>query len=473
MFREAYLRQLLAERARRAPPARSSFDLRRILCAPQYAAASSPHRRKILLCGRRAGKTTTTAAKLIDEAGKRPGIPVLYATMTRANSKEIVWPELLKLNEAHRLGGVPNFQDLALTMPNGSPIQLRGLANEAEVAKVRGKKFGFAAIDEAQSIPDRILRPFLTSDLGPTLRDYQAELWLVGTPSPVKAGYFFECYGGTHASRWEHHRWTMRENTFFPAFLAGVSYEEIIAEVLAENGWTEDDPTFQREYLGNPDVEDLDSLLFQFQEGRNTYVELPSGGRWRYVFGIDQGTDDADYIAVLGWQEGDPTLYLVEEHHARDNDVTDLASAIARLIATYRPLRCVIDQGGGGKKAVMELIRRHGLPLTAAEKSQKPHHIRLLNADLRKGRLKVRADSVFASDVKLVQKDTKALQRGLLQERDGGFHSDACDGVLYGWREALHYLEKPSQDARAAHLTDEERAVVMGGQRKRRGLRSV
>jgi hypothetical protein len=424
---------------------RASFSAEALCFGPQRAAVRSPAKRKVLRCGRRAGKTTGAAIALLEAALRPPAVPVVYLTLTRANAKEIIWGDLLKLNEDYCLGGVPHLQDLTLTMPGGAQLQLRGLNSERELAKVRGKKFKLAIIDEAQAIPDRILRPLVTSDLGPTLQDYDGEMWLVGTPPPVKAGYFWESYAGKLKHLREQHHWTIRQNEKFPALLAGKPIERILAGVLEDNGWTDQDSTYRREYEGE-DVEDTDSLLFQFSVERNLYQALPEG-RWSYVFGVDQGHDDSDAIAVLGWVEGDPRLYLVDEYVQAKEDVTDLAEALKERIAAYKPIRIAIDQGGGGKKAAAELTRRHGIALQPAEKAQKAHYIRLLNADLRKARLLTRAESRFAEDCKMVQKDPKALLNGELREKPkgaGGYHSDICDAVLYGWRAALHFLEEPA-----------------------------
>lgn len=382
---------------------------------------------------------------LLDAALTPPAVPVLYMTLTRANAKEIIWGDLLALNERYGLGGEVNLTDLTMTMPTGVPIQLRGANSERELAKVRGKKFKLAIVDEAQSFPDRILDPLMRRDLGPTLRDYGGSQWLCGTVPPVQAGYFWETYAGKLAVTREQHRWTLRENERFPRYAMGLTYEQVVAEVLQENGWTADDPTFRREYL-NEEIEDTDALLFTFADGLNTCGELPEG-KWSYVMGVDLGYEDSDAVAVLGWRAHDATLYLVEEYVQAQEDVTDLALVLKDLVDRYKPMRVVIDEGGGGKKAAAEMRARWKLPLEPAEKAQKPAYIRLLNADLRKGKLLARPDSRFREDCRLVTKDPVALMRGLLQERpvaNGGYHSDIVDAVLYGWRAALHFRQQPA-----------------------------
>lgn len=436
------LRRLVSamERAER----RASFSPRRLCFGPQRRAVTSKAKRKVLKCGRRAGKTMGVDIAMLEAArAASRGERVLYLTLTRANAKDIAWADLLRLNEEHCLGGTPNLADLHLVLPSGGIVQLGGCNSEREIAKVRGKHYTLVIVDEAQSIPDRILRPLVVDIIGPALLDYDGSLWLVGTPPPVKAGFFWECYAGARAAKWEQHGWNIKANTELPARKAGASIKKILQGVLDEHGWTEDSPTFKREYLGE-DCEDLDALLYEYRADRNAFTELPEGDGWRYVFGIDIGHDDSDAIAVWGWQRGTKTLYLVAEYVRSGCDVTDLVEKLKELIPVYKPVRMAIDQGGLGKKIAEEIRRRHGINVQPADKAQKGAHIKLMNADLRKKRILARADSTFADDCKLVQKDPKALAHGEFKElhaKDGGYHSDICDAALYGWRAALAYAE--------------------------------
>lgn len=426
---------------------RSSFGVERICFGIQQRVCKSKTRRKVLRCGRRAGKTFTIVVKSLDlsaNAAAKEGKRVLYLTITRANAKEIAWEDLIRLNEEHGLGGTANIAELSMSFPNGGLIQLRGVNTEKEIAKVRGKKFHLVVVDEAQSIPDRILKPLITAVINPALLDYRGELWLVGTPPPVRAGYFWECYNGKLKDNYEQFRWTILDNTELPAVKDGHDIQDILREIREDNGWDENDPTYRREILGE-DVEDHGILLYEFSKDRNE-APLPVGGTWRYVFGVDIGFDDSDAIAVLGWQVGIPKLWLIEEHIHSGEDLVDLADRLTPLIEKYRPLTIAIDQGGA-KKAVVTLQRRFALPLTPAEKAQKGDHIKLLNAELRKARIMAKPGSAWAEDCKLVRKDPKALAEGKLQElktKDGGWHSDICDAVLYGWRAAMHWVEKPA-----------------------------
>lgn len=414
------------------------------LSSPQRAVLASQARRKVVVAGRRAGKTTVTAHALLRKALALK-VPVLYATLTRANAKEIIWDDLLRLNEEYCLEGEVRLASLEIRMPGGGLVQLRGVNNERETAKIRGKKFGFAAIDEMQSIPGRVAEPLLKSVLGPTLIDYGAELWQTGTRSPVRSGFWWESYAGKLRAGREQHAWDVRQNDMLPAVRAGRSIEEILFDVRTEYGWTESDPTYRREYL-NEDVEDAGALLFPI--GPQNFGK-PPGGRWHHVVSVDLGFDDSDAIAVLGWVEGGACLYLLEEHVNAGDDVLDMTARLNEVVRRYSATleRVVMDTGGLGKKIAETISSRPPfIRVEAAEKERKSEHIKLLQADMRKGLIQCAEDARWAQDCRLVRRDPDVLAAtGKLVElraKAGGYHSDICDAVLYGWRWCRHHLEE-------------------------------
>jgi phage terminase large subunit-like protein len=403
-------------------------------------------------------------------------LPVLYVTLTRGNAKEIIWDELLRLNEEFKLGFTIKEGALDLVSPKGIKIQLRGAHTKREVSKYRGKKYKLVVIDEMQSFPDNVIESLVTDAIMPTLLDVGGTLWLVGTRPALRKGYFWRCFSGDLAEGKELHSWTVLENEKLPAVLSGRSIEEVLAEFRKDNGWAEDNKTYRREIL-DEDIEDRDALLFQFHKDKNAYETLPEG-EWANVLCWDLGIGGDEekanegatmYIAILGWRKGTREVYLREEwagNKAGDDkaDITDAAAEAHKLAAKYKPISMVIDQGALGKLIAEEIRRRHGLPVKAAEKTHKGAFIELFNTAMRKGEFFARADSVFAQECELVHKDFAALANGgKLQElpaSKGGFHGNATDGVLYGWRECKAFWEKdeparpPGYEPPSEHIQD-------------------
>lgn len=420
-------RAILLKRAQMALKSRS-FSADTVCFGPQRRAVESTAKRAIWKCGRRAGKTVGAAFWLLDLARTSPrGLGHLYLTLTRINAEEIIWPTLCELNEQYSLGGIVRQGKLTIEFPGRGTVRLTGCDNDRERGKVRGKKFGAVVIDEPQNIPDRILRPLLTQDLRATLLDHGAPMRLVGTPSYVRSGYWWECYAGPRSEQWEQHAWTLLDNPMLPIVAAGGSAEDALREVREEEGWTVDSPAYQREYLGM-DVEDLDSLLFEVGS-QALYAADSVEGPWTTVVGVDIGHDDASAIVVLGWRKHERVVYQLSEWAERGCDVVDLAERVEATIEQWNPEAVVADTGGLGKMIAVTIQRRFGLPIIAADKGRKAEHIRLMNTALRRGELKIIEGGLCHEDSRLVRKDSEGLARGLLQElpaAKGGYHSDVC-----------------------------------------------
>lgn len=427
---------------------RLSFSADSLCHPPQLALVRSPAKRKVARCGRRSGKTTGTAIALLERALQPPYANQGYVTLSLKNARRIIWPTLVKLNEHFGLGGVPNETEAYLrfpALPNQPNIYLGGCKDQSEVDKIRGWEGGAKSwvVDEAQSMRTSLLQGLIDDAIEPSLFDYDGELIVQGTPGPVKAGYFYDIDQGGLKDGWEHFYWTLLENPFLQA-KSGKPPEQILAELRERRKWGEDHPTYRREYLGQW-VDDPDSLVLRYSADRNHYDSHQKLGS--FVIGVDIGHDDADAIAVLGWSEESPRLYLVEEHVKRGATVSDLAERIAELRQRYNPRKIVADFGGLGKKISAEIAQRWGLPIEAADKARKVEHVALLDDALRTGVFKAKRDSAFAQDCALVQWDTDARARGTLKIADEP-HSDICDAVLYAYRACLQYRHTPPEPAK-------------------------
>lgn len=221
----------------------------------------------------------------------------------------------------------------------------------------------------------------------------------------------------------------------------GLDLEETLAEERELRGIDESDPSYRRETFGEW-IEDQDSLVFKYNEGVNHYEEIPEGD-YTYIMGVDVGYDDADAIAILGYSAKHNQVYLVEEYLMAKKTISQLADMIIELDIKYNCVKKVIDSGGLGKKIQEEIMQRYGITLEAAEKQRKIEFIELMNADLRKGVVKAKKDSAFAEDCRLIQwdRDKSSPDKRVISSI---YHSDIADAVLYGYREARHYLYKPT-----------------------------
>lgn len=413
------------------------FDVRELCFDKQLEFILDPNPFKTACCSRRAGKTVADAAYLIKSALEKPRVVCPYITLTRGNAKSLIWPEIKEINRRFSLGGVINETELTATFPNGSVIRLHGANNEREIEKLRGHAIYLCIIDECQSFRS-YFQKLIDEIISKALFDFGGTLALTGTPGPVPSGYFHDV---CHSSEYAHFKWTFFDNPWIER-KSGQTPQALLERELKRKGVTLDDPTIQRECFGEWSI-DLNALVFKYDPLRNHYDEHPNSlNLTDFVIGVDLGFDDADAISVIGWSQGTPGAYLVEERIDRKQGITELARVIGILIEKYTPIRIVMDTGGLGKKIAEEITRRYQIPISAAEKSRKFEYIEILNDAMRIGQFYAKKETQFAEDCKHVEWDRDSTQ---LKIKDS-FHSDICDSVLYGFREALHWMFEPPQE---------------------------
>lgn len=377
-------------------------------------------------CGRRAGKTTALAERFIKTMGKHPGSLSRYIALTRDSAKDIMWPILQELDDKYNLEAEFTETNLTMTLPNGAKLKLMGADMQNFIRRLRGAKSPAVAIDEAQDFGDH-LQSLVNDVLTPSIADYK-DSWLAmtGTPGPIPRGYFYDVtHGGIGG--YSNHKWTIFDNPHMP------NAKAFVEQLKARNQWEDNNPTYLREYR-NQWVLDVESLLIKYDEKINHYEQLPIA-KWNYILGVDIGFKDSDALAVLGWSESQPNIYLVEEAVTGNQDITSLVDQINRLQKLYDISKIVMDTGGLGKKVAEEIIRRHHIPVQAADKARKFENVSFLNDWLRQRRFYAKSTSRFAQDSFQLQIDyEKTTPDRLIVKK--GFHSDIIDAVLYAFKES-------------------------------------
>lgn len=390
---------------------------------------------------RRSGKSSGIAGDMLDTVLNNPNNLLVYVTQTRKAAKDIIWNIILDLITEYKIDCKIDRTLLSITFPNKSVIMLTGVKDTSEVEKLRGLKIRKCYIDEAQSIRPAILNPLIDDVIIPALRDLRGELYLTGTPGPVPVGRF---YDATHSENWYNRHWTAFDNPHMHDPSNGLDLEETLTEERIMRNINVSDPSYQRETYGKW-IEDSDSLVFKFNKDRNLYTSLPQSGVWTYIMGVDIGYEDADAIAILGYNSHEKKVYLIDEIIKKKQNISELVKTIKRLQETYDCVKRVMDAGALGKKIQDEIRTRHGIHIDAAEKSRKVEFIELLNDDLRTGKLQMPTGSVFEEESYLVTWDKESMVKNPDRPKiSDSYHSDIHDAVLYAWRECRHYMsEKP------------------------------
>lgn len=395
----------------------------------QAAFVKDPSRFLTAICTRRAGKSHGLALKFFNAAKRHPKSLCPYIGLTRQSAENIMWPVFKELNEKYNIGANMTISDLTITLQNESKIILFGADQKNFIERLRGPKYPFAAIDEAQSFREHI-EALIDDVLTPAVADFvDGQIAITGTPGPVPKGYFYDSSQG--ANGFKVHAWTVCQNPYFPR------PKEFAEELLVRKNWTKDHPTFRREWLGEW-VADPDALVYKFNRSRNLVDDVQPNNNWLYVLGVDLGYDpDPSAFVLCGYSQYDRHLYIIDTYKQNKMTVSDVAERIKYYQKAHPYLQITIDAGAQGKMIAEEIRQRFGVPLIAAEKNGKAGFIEIMNSDLQNG------------IVKLVDEKTKDLQDELLsliwdtekatRVEDSRYSNHLTDAALYAWRYCYNY----------------------------------
>lgn len=444
--------------------------------AAQARFLNDKHRWKALLCPRRAAKSFTAGLDLMNGALNIPNFNGLYISLTFDSAKEIMWEPVVKVvDAAQELGFQFNETRLIATAPGGGRFRLFGAdATEGEIKKVLGGKYHKVYVDEAGSFKQDVGQMF-SKYIRPALTDYQGSCCLLSTPTDFTKGLYYDITKAAPEKaspykngEWKVYHWHPRDNPFVAR-----QWEEDHASLLAANPLVVNTPAYQQMWQGRWMV-DTDALVYKFAPARNVCPVLPKGYEWNYVIGVDLGWRDATAMTVLAWSETNQTTYVVHSEAASEMDFTLTANRIKQLMKRFRTEVAVID--GASAQGVEEMIARHGVPLTRAEKTGKADFQRLLNADLLTERLMV----VDGAGTAGLRKEWSELiwepkARAAIPPRfveHPGLDNHRSDAALYAWRwtyshGSKHQSQESVDVARREHEEEIAKALAREAVRNR------
>ena len=408
--------------------------------------------RKRLRCPRRSGKTEALAAYLITEAMGGPDRLILFVAKTRERAKDLTWKTVWKLGNEADVPSKPEDPNSTLyerRFGNGSLIRWTGADDMGELRKKRGEKLWLVVIDEAQDFDFEILRTLVYDVFGPSLEDLGGTLVLSGTPGEVCAGFWYgvsvdpldEPDELKRVAGFEPFSWTPFENPHVPRIHARLLSGEIAKECGGEES-----PTFQREWRGRW-VRDTGSLFYRFDPAKNLHDTSVEGGDWEHTLGWDLGSNDDMALVVWAFHRKRRELMEAWSWKKPGALVDEVAAHIKEARERFNIVGMAADTGGGGKSFVLEMSKRHHLTFQPAQKTDKPGHVRLFNADLAAGRVKLRKGSPYAAELAVLPKlkDWDEEKKGKPAPEDPRFPNHCADAGLYSWRLAYHYLGEPEE----------------------------
>lgn len=407
---------------------------------------------RILLTSRRWGKSEVLCVELARAVDGKPGAWAVYITKTRKNAKALAWKTLKRVLDEGGRRYKANESDLTLELEGGGSILLGGADKITEVEKYRGFPFALAIVDECGVYPSDLLRALRDDVLEPATVDYDGRMIFAGTPGPTLTGVWYE-WSGPAANGPHIHRGTLHENPYLTA-----DVDAFLAELRERNGWSEEHPTYVREWMGRW-VQDDSVLVFPFTAERNGYEPSANGPHglpthtptgvllsvhdWRLCVVLDAGYVDANGYAVVATHPSVRESYVLSVHKRRGQLIEQAAQEIRTLLDMFaigdrKPL-LIVDTGGLGKMHGEEFGRKYGLAVTPAEKRERSSNIMMMRDDVLSGRCKV-----FAGECCDPLRSEWAVL-GWNDDRDDiadGQEDHGTDATFYGMRYLRNYTRE-------------------------------
>lgn len=452
---------------------------------------------KSLRCPRRSGKSYAMTSEALYSGESKPGTRVLIISLTLKSTKENYWSGapggLFVQNHRYGLGLKFNHTDLVWWHENGSRGRLAGAETRADVEYLRGAaaEADVCIIDECKSFAPDLLLELIRDVIEPGLLTRHGRLVMGGTPGSIPIGAFWEATSPTargedgsitcipfkasgplyddlspkkRKSLWSLHSWTIQDNLAIEEERS--QWERALAN-KARWGWSDDNPAWRREYLGEW-VTDASELVYAYaaakaagkqvtwipKRSKHNVTGLPEAdGPWHLVMGLDFGYEDDNALVLAGYSEHTGHLRHVYDFKAPHMTADKFAEEILWAIEKYgAPEMVVGDAGALGKLLVETMNQRYGLSIQPAEKREKYDHIEMLNSDFWDERIQVIQGSDLEHELCGLQfdlsKNSKMIlaHTGKLRE-DPSCPNHLCDALLYLWRFSYHYWSRPRVDA--------------------------
>lgn len=443
------------------------------------------------LVGSRGGKTTMARGRLVRRALDTPRAQLLYLSTTEGQAEKLLWGPLKELDRREQLDCQFLESKLLCKFPhNGSWIQLGGCATKADIENYRGIPHHDVIVDECGSHNPTLLRRLVEMVLEPRLDDFEGSVGMMGTPSHVLSGPFYDITRvGSEEEGWSRHSWCVKDvaledcpaNPNAPwARIMRVIWARQLAR-KEKKKWSDDHPVWKREYLGLWAADDTEGV-FKFRRHDETgkllnawkperdhrgMAILPPGD-WDYHYSLDDGTRDPMALTIWAGDERTGKFRQVYEFqkrgmHARPLALMllgeDLDSAKPRGLigATGWPFKFAGDIGDGLRE---ELKNVYGIIVEKVEKRNKHDYVELVNGDFLDERMWILDGSKLMDQTQNLQWATDDY--GHLREHKG-MPNHLTDTMIYARRGFLtdHTGPDPQEEQRAveAAKTWEEKSL--------------
>ena len=380
-------------------------------------------KKKIIVnVARQQGKSTTAAAKALHRAIFWPKSLILIVAPAVPQAGELrrkIDEHLKVLKNVSVKMVTENKREMEFE--NGSRIVILA----ADEDTVRSYTAHMIIEDEAAMVSDTVYEA-----MEPMLLVTGGQHILLGTPKGMRKHHFPDIWHEGSNESWDKYEVNAWSNPRVPKSQIQALKDE--KERLGRLWW------FQQEYECSF-VAAAQGLVYPYESRRHASPRLPMERRhgWQYVLGIDYGYVDSTAFVVLGWQQDDPCVYVIESLDKRGLTPGQAAEMAHAYTKKYPFARIVGDTGGLGKGYVEEARRRFKLPIEPAEKNNKRGYIEIMAGDMKAGLLKV-----FPGNEGLIDEWSKLPWDEEREMPADGYKDHLADAALYGYRATFHYLEE-------------------------------
>lgn len=369
------------------------------------------------------GKSDT----LLMDAAQFAHVPGYGALILRRTHKELVLKGALMDRSHEWWDRTPvrwNGDDKRWTFPSGATIEFGYFDTWADRSRYQSAAWNRIYFDELTHFPEEWYRFMFTRIRRPA--GFPVPSAMRGATNPGNVGH-----------KWVKARFLDEPGEFRRFLPACFRDNPFVDQDDYERQLSEAPPLVRRQMLGEWVEDGIGRVYPDYDPARNDVNELPDGGEWTYVLGIDFGIIDPNAFTVLGWRTHDATVYVLESYRKK-GDPIDVAEEVGDLQRRYTFARIVGDVGGMGKAFAELMTERHSIPVEAAEKHNKLGFIQLLNGDLAKGKV-----LVMSRECRELVAEWLSLQwaAGATKEAPG-MSNHAADSALYAWRAATAYGER-------------------------------
>lgn len=308
-------------------------------------------------------------------------------------------------------------RDKRYTFPSTATLTFGYLDNENDKGQYASAAFQFVGWDELTHFPENWYL-FLFSRLR-RLEGSHIPLRVRGATNPGSLG---------HA--WVHRRFVDKETAvapFVPALLDDNPYidQEGYRESLSKLDAITRDQLERGVWRS-----DASGLVYSYAEAKNIILRAPACKH--HALGMDYGlTRDSCAFTVIGWNDNDPTVYILRSYK-RDKMIPSAAAEEAQALAGQFTFRYMIgDANGMGRSYVEEGRRRFKLPIESADKTNKRGYISLFNGAMENSEIKVVGPQCPELIKEWLELPWSDASRTIEAE---GFDNHCADAALYVWR---------------------------------------